>query len=412
MRPRHAASPFIMLTVLLDAVSIGVVVPVLPKLIETLTGHASVTAWGFGAMQLAFALAQFFSAPILGALADHHGRRPVLLMGMLSMAASFMAAALTDQFWVLLLFRALSGAACANMAVANAYVADVTKPEDMPRQYGLLSAMFGLGFILGPALGGLLGDHHVRWPFWLAGGLTLANFVYGCLILPESLPPEKRRPLRVPSPFASMAYLRRLKGVAPLLWVLAAASLVQAAVETCWMLYTAFRFNWTPGDNGLSLLALGVVAVLSQGVFMRPVQKLLSARAMVVWGQASFIACLVAWGLATESWMMYAVSAANVLGYLLYPSVQSLIAGQIDKGQHGESMGALSSIVSVTAVIGPALAAPLMAVVANWPKTSWQVGLPFFASAAVLCVAAAVSVPALLRPTRPGAPDATGARSG
>jgi DHA1 family tetracycline resistance protein-like MFS transporter len=397
MRPRHPATSFILLSVLLDAMAIGIVVPVLPKLINTLTGDASTTAWGFGALQLGFALAQFFSAPILGALADHHGRRPVLLMGMLSMAASFFAAALTDQFWVLLLFRSLSGAACANMAVANAYVADITKKEDMPRQYGMLSAMFGLGFIFGPALGGLLGDHHLRWPFLLAGCLTLANFIYGWLILPESLPAEKRRPLRMPSPFASLGQLQQLQGVTPLLWVLAAASLVQAAVETYWMLYTAFRFNWTPGDNGLSMLALGVMAVISQALLMRLVQQVLSAKAMLIWGQASFIACLIAWGLATDSWMMYAVSAANVLGYLLYPSVQSLIAGKVGEDKLGESMGALSSIVSVTAVIGPMLASPLMALVSTWPKASWQVGLPFFASAVVLCLAAAMSVPALLR---------------
>jgi DHA1 family tetracycline resistance protein-like MFS transporter len=133
---------------------------------------------------------------------------------------------------------------------------------------------------------------------------------------------------------------------------------------------------------------------------------------MVVWGQASFIACLLAWGLATDGWMMYAVSAANVLGYLLYPSVQSLIAAKIDTGRHGQSMGALSSIVSVTAVIGPVLAAPLMALVTTWPRTSWQTGLPFFASAAILCVAAAVSVPALLRPPRPDAGGAADGRSG
>jgi DHA1 family tetracycline resistance protein-like MFS transporter len=403
MRPRHAATPFILLTVLLDALAIGVVVPVLPKLIGSVMGDAADTAWGFGAMQLGFALAQFFSAPILGALADRHGRRPVLLTGMLSMGASFIAAALTDQYWVLLLFRTLSGAACANIAVANAYVSDITKPDDMARQFGLLSAMFGLGFILGPALGGLLGDQHLRWPFFLAGGLTLANFVYGWLVLPESLPVDKRQPMRLVSPFTAMAYLRQLRGVAPLLWVLAAASLVQAAIETYWMLYTEFRFGWTPGDNGRSLLALGVCAVIAQGVLMRPVQSILSARAMVIWGLASFVACLVGWGLATESWIMYALSAANVLGYLLYPSVQSLIAAKVDQGQHGQSMGALSSIVSVTAVIGPALAAPLMALVTSWPKTSWQVGLPFFASAAILCVAATVSVPPLLRPRDPGA---------
>ena len=397
MRPRHAATPFILLTVFLDALAIGVVVPVLPKLIGTVTGDAALTAWAFGAMQLGFALAQFFSAPILGALADHHGRRPVLLMGMLSMGASFIAAALTDQYWVLLLFRTLSGAACANIAVANAYVADITKPEDMTRQFGLLSAMFGLGFIMGPALGGLLGDHHLRWPFFLAGGLTLANFIYGWQILPESLPADKRRPMRMVSPFAAMSHLRQLRGVAPLLWVLAAASLVQAAIETYWMLYTEYRFSWTPGDNGRSLLALGVFAVISQAVLMRLVQRVLSAKAMVIWGQASFIVCLIAWGLATQSWVMYAVSAGNVLGYLLYPSVQSLIAGKVEPGQHGQSMGALSSIVSVTAVIGPVLAAPLMALASSWPPSDWQVGLPFFVSAAVLCAAAAVSVPALLK---------------
>ena len=209
-RGRQAAMPFIMITVLLDMMSIGIIAPVLPKLIGSFMDSGASTSMGYGAAQAAFAIAQFFSAPVLGALSDRYGRRPVLLLGLVGMAVNFFVTALATEFWMLIAVRIMGGAVCANIAVANAYVADITEPKDRAKNYGLLGAMFGLGFILGPVMGGVLGDHNIHWPFLLAGSLCLLNAVYGYFVLPESLPAERRRAFEFArtNPFSALARLR------------------------------------------------------------------------------------------------------------------------------------------------------------------------------------------------------------
>ncbi|TAK97925.1 MAG: MFS transporter, partial [Aquabacterium sp.] len=221
--------PFIMVTVLLDMMSIGIIAPVLPKLIGTFMDSGAGTSIGYGAAQAAFAIAQFFSAPVLGALSDKYGRRPVLLLGLLGMGVNFFVTALATQFWMLLAVRVMGGAVCANIAVANAYVADITQPKDRAKNYGMLGAMFGLGFILGPVMGGLLGDKNVHWPFFLSGALCLLNCVYGYFVLPESLALDKRREFHLVrvNPFSSLARLRELKGVETLMWVMGLSILAQ-----------------------------------------------------------------------------------------------------------------------------------------------------------------------------------------
>jgi DHA1 family tetracycline resistance protein-like MFS transporter len=381
---RQAGANFILLTVLLDALSIGVIVPVLPDLLKELGASGTSSAWAMGALQGSFALAQFLFAAWLGAWSDHVGRKPVLLMGLFALALCFLAGAWTDSLMVLLAFRAFSGAACANMAVANAYVADVTPPDQMPAQYGKLGAVFGVGFILGPALGGLVGEGHSRWPFLLAASLSGISLLYGWLVLPESLPPEKRRPWRAVSPWGALAQLRGMGALSPLLWVIGAVMLAQAAVETFWLLYTTFRFGWGPRDNGLSLLVMGVAAALAQVVLLPRLQGRMSSQQMVQAGLWSFVACLVAWGLAHQGWMMWAVAVANALGYLVMPAAQSVIAAQVPDDRKGETMGALSALASVMAVLGPLMASPVLAWVMDGSPQAWTAGAPFFCLAVVL----------------------------
>jgi DHA1 family tetracycline resistance protein-like MFS transporter len=387
---RQAAMPFIMITVLLDMMSIGIIAPVLPKLIGTFMDSGASTSVAYGLAQAAFAVAQFFSAPVLGALSDRYGRRPVLLLGLFGMAINFFVTALATEFWMLLAVRIMGGAVCANIAVANAYVADITEPKDRAKNYGLLGAMFGVGFIAGPVLGGLLGDHNVHWPFLLAGGLTLLNCVYGYFVLPESLPADRRREfvLSRANPFTALARLRELKGVEILLWVMGLSILAQFCLHTSWFLYTEFKFGWSPKDNGLSLFAVGMMAVLVQGGLLRQFQKFMPTDKLVRIGLVSSTLAFFAWGVVPEGWMMYVVIVLNLFGFMVQPGLQSLISNSVDPTRQGESMGAVSSINSVAAVLGPLMGSPLLAAVSHHPHGDWRIGAPFYLCAAIQAVAA------------------------
>lgn len=389
-RARQAAMPFIMITVLLDMMSIGIIAPVLPKLIGTFMDSGAGTSVAYGLAQAAFAVAQFFSAPLLGALSDRYGRRPVLLLGLFGMAINFFVTALATEFWMLLAVRIMGGAVCANIAVANAYVADITEPKDRAKNYGLLGAMFGVGFILGPVMGGVLGDIDVHWPFMLAGSLTLLNCVYGYFVLPESLPQERRREfvLARANPFTALANLRELKGVEILLWVMGLSILAQFCLHTSWFLYTEFKFGWSPKDNGLSLFAVGMMAVLVQGGLLRQFQKFMPTDKLVRIGLVSSTVAFAAWGLVPEGWMMYVIIAANLFGYMVQPGLQSLVANAVDPTRQGESMGAVSSLNSVAAVLGPLMGSPLLAAVSHFPQGDWRIGAPFYLCAAIQAVAA------------------------
>jgi len=379
-----------MITVLLDMMSIGIIAPVLPKLIGTFMDSGAGTSVAYGLAQAAFAVAQFFSAPVLGALSDRYGRRPVLLLGLFGMAINFFVTALATEFWMLLAVRIMGGAVCANIAVANAYVADITEPKDRAKNYGLLGAMFGVGFILGPVMGGVLGDIDVHWPFMLAGSLTLLNCVYGYFVLPESLPQERRREfvLARANPFTALANLRELKGVEILLWVMGLSILAQFCLHTSWFLYTEFKFGWTPKDNGLSLFAVGMMAVLVQGGLLRQFQKFMPTDKLVRIGLVSSTVAFAAWGLVPEGWMMYVIIAANLFGYMVQPGLQSLVANAVDPTRQGESMGAVSSLNSVAAVLGPLMGSPLLAAVSHFPQGDWRIGAPFYLCAAIQAVAA------------------------
>jgi DHA1 family tetracycline resistance protein-like MFS transporter len=391
---RQAAMPFIMITVLLDMMSIGIIAPVLPKLIGSFMASGSDTSMGYGAAQAAFAIAQFFSAPILGALSDKYGRRPVLLLGLFGMAVNFFVTALATEFWMLIAVRVMGGAVCANIAVANAYVADITQPQDRAKNYGLLGAMFGVGFILGPVTGGLLGDMNIHWPFFLAGTLCLVNCVYGFFVLPESLPQDRRREFALAraNPFSALARLRSLKGVETLIWIMGLSILAQFCLHTSWFLYTEFKFGWSPRDNGLSLFAVGMMAVLVQGGLLRQVQKRVALHHIVRIGLVSSTVAFFAWGAVPEGWMMYVVIVANVFGYMVQPGMQSLVANAVDPSRQGESMGAVSSINSVAAVVGPMLGTPLLAAVSHYPQGDWHLGAPFYLCAAIQAIAAFIGL--------------------
>lgn len=371
---------FIMLTVLIDMLAIGIIIPVLPMLVGRFTQSPAEQALWYGAVTVVFALAQFFSAPVLGALSDRFGRRPVLLLGLFALSINFTVTALATELWVLVAIRVLGGAFYSNIAVANAYVADITPPQDRAKNFGLLGAMFGVGFILGPVTGGILGDVDIHLPFFLAGALALANCIYGYFVLPESLPQDRRRAFRLAAanPFSSLKQLAELKGVGLLVVVVGLSSLAQFTLHTSWLLYTHFKFGWSPLDNGLSLFAVGMMAAIVQGGLLRVMQKHLRIQKIATLGLVSSTVAFAAWGLATEGWMMYAIIVGNLFGFATQPAVQSMISNAVDARSQGRNMGAVASINSVAAVLGPLLSAPLLAVMSGLQKGDWRAGTPFY----------------------------------
>jgi DHA1 family tetracycline resistance protein-like MFS transporter len=308
-----------------------------------------------------------------------------MLIGFSGLALSFFVTAMASALWMLVLVRLFSGAMQANAAVANAYVADITPPEERAKRFGMLGATFGMGFILGPVMGGLLGDIDLHLPFYVAGCLALLNWVYGYFVLPESLSLEHRRPFdwRAANPLASFRKLKALKGVGSLVFVIALSGLAQLVLQTSWVLYTGFKFGWGPKDNGLSLFAVGVMSVLVQGFLLKHLLKRFAAERLVLVGLMSSIVANFMWGAASVGWMMYAVIVFNLLGFATATIVQSLISNAADARTQGQTMGAVASLNSLMAVLAPAIGSGLIYFVAELPKGDWRIGAPFYFCAAM-----------------------------
>ena len=393
-RNRAAAMPFIMITVLIDMLAIGLIIPVLPALVGSFGGSQADQAFWYGVVAFAFGLGNFVAAPILGGLSDQYGRRKVLLFGFFGLGINFFGTALATSLWVLVAVRAVGGAMQANAAVANAYVADISLPEERAKRFGLLGAMMGLGFIIGPVLGGLLGAIHLQLPFWVAGGLTMANLAYGYLVLPESLPREKRKPfvLRAANPLVSLRALAQLRGMAPLVGVIACSGLAQFVLYTCWVLYTTFKFGWGPLENGWSLATVGVVSVLAQGLLLGPMLKRFAPQRLAIIGLVSSALTYALWGAATQGWMMFAIILGNVFGVTVTAAVQSMISSAADARSQGQTLGAVSALNSLMAVVAPVLGAPLLAAVSHLPRGDWRIGAPFYFCAALQVVSLALAI--------------------
>ena len=405
---RRPALAFIAVTVTLDVMGIGLLLPVLPLLIGEFTPDRDAQALWYGALIMSFGAAQFLCAPLLGALSDRYGRRPVLLLAIAGLGGMFLASAFVTSLVALLLTRIAGGALAANFSVANAYAADTSRPEDRARSFGVIGAAFGLGFIIGPALGGLLGGIDLRLPFYVAGALSALNFAYGLLVLPESLPPDRRAPLhwRRLNPFSALVGLARLRAVGALVAVVALANLAQIVLHSVWVLYTTFRFGWGPRESGMSLFVVGVAAALVQGALLGRLIAHVGERRLAVLGLASATLAYAAYGLATAGWVMYVIIGANLLSFALMPALQSLVSRASDPREQGLTMGAMSAIVSLMGVLAPMLGAPLLAEVSHLAPEDWRIGAPFFLSSALSAVALALAVAHFRRQRRARTPAA------
>ncbi|MFZ5548163.1 MAG: MFS transporter [Pseudomonadota bacterium] len=391
---REAAMPFIMLTVLIDMVAIGLIIPVLPHLVGTFTSSPTDKTLWFGVVAFAFGIANFFGSPILGAMSDRYGRRPVLLIGFCGLALSFFVTAMATALWMLIVVRLFSGAMQANIAVANAYVADISAPDERAKRFGMLGAMFGIGFILGPAAGGLLGGIDLHLPFYVAGSLALVNWLYGWFVLPESLPADRRRPFewKRANPVSALTGLAQLKGVGLLVGVIGLSGLAQFTLHMTWVLYTDLKFGWGPVETGWSLFAVGVMSALVQGVLLGRLLRRFSPRRLAVMGLMSSTLAFLAWGAASEGWVMYAVIVCNLLGFAGAAAIQSLVSNAADATTQGQTMGAVAGVNSLMAVIAPVVGPALLAIVSHLPRGDWRIGAPYYFCAALQGLATLLAI--------------------
>lgn len=382
---RSAALGFVLVTMLLDIMGIGVIVPVLPSLVGEFTVSREMQSYWYGGLLASFGLMNFLASPLLGALSDRFGRRPVLLLSTFGLGTDFVLQALSPTLGWLLVARLIGGVTSASFTISSAYVADVTPPEGRSRGFGMLGAMFGVGFIVGPMVGGLLGAHDVRLPFYVSGALCLINCAYGFFILPESHPKEKRTPIVLAklNPFGAVGALRSAPGVGALVLVYCLATFAQLVLQATWVLFTTFRFNWGPGQNGVALFAVGVCAVIVQGGLLGRLVKRFGEAPLAIAGLASGTVAYTLYGLAPQGWMLYVIIYANFLSFAVAPALQGLVSKSFDASQQGYIMGSLSAISSMIMVVTPLIGTGLLGSVSHLPPHDWRVGISFFLCSAL-----------------------------
>lgn len=404
---RHrAALAFIFVTVTLDMLAFGIIIPVLPHLVVELTGGglANAAMW-VGVISTLFMLMQFLFSPVQGALSDRYGRRAVILVSSFGLGVDFIVMALAPVMWLLLIGRAVSGICSASFSTANAYIADVVPHEKRAAAFGMLGAAFSIGFVLGPALGGVLGHWDLRAPFWAAAGLALANFAYGWFVLPESLPKERRTPRiawRDANPLGAIMLLRRYPQVFGLAVVFFLINLAQFSLNSTYVLYADYRFGWGPRTVGYALALLGVCAGLVQGGLVRRLMPKLGERRMIVAGLVLCVAGYLLFGLVGSVALFVLAIPVFSLGGLAGPPAQSLMTHQVDPHEQGRLQGALSSLRGLAGIVGPVLFADLFALfISNHAPVPHLPGAAFLLAAALT----ALSVWVALRATRARATD-------
>ncbi len=398
--PRRAAIGFILAVVLIDILSIGVIIPVLPELVTKLAG-GSVAAAGrwVGGIAAAYAAMQFICAPIAGALSDRFGRRPILLASMAGLGIDFLVTSIAPTLWWLLAGRLFAGVMGASISTANAYIADISDEETRARNYGLIGVMFGVGFILGPATGGLLGEINLRLPFVVASALCLVNFTYGYFILPESLPPERRSAAttRNLNPLRSIARLWSYPIVGGLAVAFMFSSLAQRGLENVWVLSMTYRFGWSQVTNGLMLALVGLSVAFVQGGLVRPAVRRFGPRACAIFGMAISCVSFTGYALATKGWMIPPIILFGSLSGLGGPAIQSLVAASVPASEQGRVQGSLTGLTSLTAIFAPIIfTAGLFSYFTSAAAPFQFPGAPLLGGACLMVVATAVLAYVLL----------------
>ncbi len=389
---RTPALGFIFVTLLLDVIGFGLIIPVLPALLEQMTGGDLSTAsrWG-GFLMFTYAGMQFLCSPIIGGLSDQFGRRPVVLAALFAFGCDFVLQGFAPSIGWFFVGRALAGLTGATFTTAMAYIADVSPPEKRAQNFGMVGVAFGVGFIIGPLMGGLISDFFgsTRAPFFAAAGLAFLNWLYGYFILPESLAPENRRPFdwRRANPVGSLLNLRRYPVILSLVGAFVCLYIAGHANQSTWVYITMKKFGWTSKEVGFSLAFVGLVVAIVQGGLTRILVPRLGPRNSVYIGMLLYVVGFTLFAFATQGWMMYAFMIPFGLGGLAGPSLQSIISGQVPPNEQGELQGALTSLISLTSIIGPLLMTNLFSFFTGASAPVQFAGAPFLMGA-LLCLAA------------------------
>ena len=389
MRNKKAAVGFIFITLLLDVTGIGIIIPVMPSLIMELTGEGLSAASKYGGWLIfAYAFFQFIFSPIVGALSDKFGRRPVLLVSLFGFGLDYILLALAPDLWWLFVGRVISGIMGASFTTGAAYIADVSPPEKRAANFGLIGAAFGLGFIVGPVIGGLLGEFGPRVPFYAAAVLSLLNWLYGFLILPESLPLDKRREFswKRANPIGSLVNLKRYPVLAGLIFAMFFVYIASHAVQSTWAYFTMYRFDWGEAEVGYSLGFVGVLSALVQGLLIRWLIPKIGQNAAVYIGMILYAFGLVLFSMAGEGWMVYPYMVVYCLGGIAGPALQGIMSNQVPSNEQGELQGALTSMMSLTSIIGPPVMTGLFAFFTGPAAPIELPGAPMMLGAALVLI--------------------------
>jgi DHA1 family tetracycline resistance protein-like MFS transporter len=386
---------FIFITILIDVIGLGIIIPVIPKLIQELSGEGLSEASRYGGwLMFSYAIMQFLFSPILGGLSDKFGRRPVLLISLFGLGIDYIFMAWAPSMTWLFLGRIIAGISGASFTTATAYIADISEPEKRAQNFGLVGAAFGLGFIIGPVVGGISAQWGSRIPFIAASVLTLMNFLYGYFFIPESLDSNNRRNFewKRANPVSSLLNLKRYPAVSSLAACLMLIYIASHAVQSNWSYYTMLKFSWNEAMVGYSLGFVGVLVSLVQGGLIRIVIPKIGQVKSIYAGLAFYAIGLLLFAFASSSWMMYAFLIPYCLGGLAGPALQGFISNHVPANEQGELQGALTSLISVTSIIGPVLMNGLFAYFTSAETPYYFPGAPFILASIMIIVSIFLAV--------------------
>jgi DHA1 family tetracycline resistance protein-like MFS transporter len=388
-QPRAAAFGFVFATALMNSVSFGIMIPILPNLIKAMNGGDTAAASTWNAVfATVWGLMQFFCGPILGMLSDRFGRRPVMLISIFGLFVDFLFMALAPNLQWLFVGRVFNGITASSFSTANAYVADITPPEKRARNFGIMGSAFGVGFILGPTIGGILGQHNLRWPFFAAAALCAINWIYGLLVLPESLPPERRSRIdwARANPVGSLLFLRSTPNLLGLASVGLLFQLGFTVLPTIFVLYTGFRYGWTPQILGFTFMATGISQIVVQAFLVGPAVRAIGERGAVLVGLAAGAVAFVVYGLAPTGWAYLCGIPIFALTGFMNPGLMGLMSQRVGPTHQGQLQGAFQSLQGIASFTAPSFFGFVFAWAVRRDSTLHLPGLPILASAALMAM--------------------------